>query len=444
MFSPGDRDLSQPSEAIQKLILAQFQGDWVDRLSIDQMFTLIDRVLPFEACLYHQILPLFIEGDRLFLGMVSLEDAPAIEYARRMISYINYSLMPRQISSGGLQVALTAYLKYAGKKSAGRNRVDQSVGKQSVGKQPVEVSPLKPGASHFEQNYFSIRAKIEQDVNANDRKTLIVDSPEYLDSPPNQPVSPPPNQPVSSPVSPPVSPPSLENRAPSPPKSIERTARAVPFPVNVSLLESLPVLAVQARHPNSSLESLTHLPPEDLMQELLARVLAHGIGRLYFECHVTHGRILWSQDGVLQSVLEELPLPHFRGIIDSLKQLVQLAPDPVDKLEQLEVEYVYDRNRILLRCRFMPNSYGEEANLQVLRGAALKFYQSQQVSKLERDALGIAKQLQNKLKEIRDRVRTEPDIVSNKFDVLPALSQFLQAMEEESRDSRANPKKDER
>ena len=419
MSSPGDRDLSQPSKAIQKLILAQFQGDWVDRLSIDHMFTLIDRVLPFEACLYHQVLPLFIEGDRMFLGMVNLHDNSATEYARRMISYINYSLMPRQISSEALQVSLTAYLKYVGK---------QPVGKKPAGKkQPIKEPALKPEALNSEhlnseQSYFAIRAKIEQEVDPSDRRTLIVDSPEYLDSPPSHPTPA-----VSAP----------------PPKPIDRVERAASFPFNVSLLESLPVLAVQARHPERSLESLADLPPQDLLQELLARVLAHGIGRLYFECHATHGRILWSQDGVVQSVLEQLPLPHFRGIISSLKQLMQLAPDPVDKLEQLEAEYVYDRNRILLRCRFMPNSYGEEVTLQVLRGAALKFYQSQQVSKLERDAFGIAQQLQNKLKEIRDRVRTEPGSGSTKFDVLPALSQFLQAMEEESRDLRAS-KRDEK
>jgi hypothetical protein len=36
----------------------------------------------------------------------------------------------------------------------------------------------------------------------------------------------------------------------------------------------------------------------------LGRVLIGGIGRLYFERQSEQGRILWSQDGVLQSVLE--------------------------------------------------------------------------------------------------------------------------------------------
>ena len=419
MASPSDRNLSQPSEAIQQLILAQFQEDWVDRLSVDQMFVLIDGVLPFEACLYYQILPLFIEGDRLSLGMVSPEDTSATEYARRMISYINYSLMPRQISAEALQVALTAYLNHAGKKSADRNRVNPPL---AAKKPPARAQALKQAALHSEQTYFSARERIEQEVSPNDRKTLIVDSPEYL------------NPPF----------PEVRASASAPPQQpVERIARtAASPPLNPPLLESLPVLAVQARYPQSSLESLADLPPHDLLQELLARVLACGIGRLYFECHPTYGRILWSQDGVLQSVLEQLPLLHFQGIVNAMKQLMQLAPEPIDKLKQLEAEYVYDRNRILLRCRFMPNSYGEEATLQVLRGVALRFYQHQQVSKLERDAFGIAKQLQTKLKEIRDRVRTEPGVVSAKFDVLPALSQFLQAMEEEPNQLGANSKKD--
>uniref|UniRef100_A0ACD5GZI3 Uncharacterized protein n=1 Tax=Desertifilum tharense IPPAS B-1220 TaxID=1781255 RepID=A0ACD5GZI3_9CYAN len=43
-------------------------------LDREQMFHLIDGVLPFEACLYHQVLPLSLEGSVLNLGMVDRED----------------------------------------------------------------------------------------------------------------------------------------------------------------------------------------------------------------------------------------------------------------------------------------------------------------------------------------------------------------------------------
>ena len=51
------------------------------------------------------------------------------------------------------------------------------------------------------------------------------------------------------------------------------------------------------------------------------------------------------------------------------------------------MERLYENTHLLLRLRINPAPLGEEANLQVLRGAALKFYQKQQLSKLSLDAL---------------------------------------------------------
>jgi flagellar biosynthesis/type III secretory pathway protein FliH len=167
-----------------------------------------------------------------------------------------------------------------------------------------------------------------------------------------------------------------------------------------------------------------------MLQELLARVLVGGIGRLYFECHPQYGRVLWSQDGILQSVLEYLPLPAFQQLLQELKQIAQASP-PTPSPYQVEIERLYDRHRVLLRFRFMVGKHGEEATLQVLRGAALRFHQKQQLSTLKRDALGIAKQLQTKLNEIRDRAYAEPGLAAARFEALPALNQLLQNIEEQ-------------
>jgi len=56
----------------------------------------IDSALSFEACLYHQVLAL--EGDRVVLGMVNPEDTAAIEYVERILSYMNYSLVPQPMA----------------------------------------------------------------------------------------------------------------------------------------------------------------------------------------------------------------------------------------------------------------------------------------------------------------------------------------------------------
>jgi type II secretory ATPase GspE/PulE/Tfp pilus assembly ATPase PilB-like protein len=176
---------------------------------------------------------------------------------------------------------------------------------------------------------------------------------------------------------------------------------------------------------------LDSLPPEELAQELLGRVLMKGIGRLYLEQQATHGRVLWSQEGVVQSVLETLPADRFQGLIDELKQVAGLSKTRLKQSKQLDIERIFDHERLLLRFRFMPTEHGEEATLQVLRGAALRFYQQQQLSVLERDALGIAKQLQGKLSELRDRAYAESTLSGARLEILPALSRLLQEMEAE-------------
>ena len=46
---------------------------------------------------------------------------------------------------------------------------------------------------------------------------------------------------------------------------------------------------------------------------------------------------------------------------------------------------------------------GEDATLQVLRGAALRFYQQQQRTNLRRDTLFVAKNLQLKVQALQER-----------------------------------------
>ena len=439
MASPlDDRSYFRLSDPVQRRILSQFQGDWVDRLNGEQMFMLIDGILPFEACLYYQVLPLFLEGNRLNLGMVSPEDIPACEYVRRIISYLNYSLVPRQISSEAVQVVLTAYLNHIGEKQS--------------------LESKRQIFSYGHHRYSEGAAS--QETTQNDRQTLIVDSPEDLNlSPPATftqvpPIAPPQTLPqhldlestlsdallpdASLPDAPLLKTPSPE--APSPEAVWEKPIAKIETAkiVSASLLKALPPLEIQADYLSAPVETLANLSPRAMLRELLGRVLVGGIGRLYFESHLYYGRVMWSQNGVLQSVLEKLPLTVFRGVLDELKQMARLSSRSIEQAKQVEIEYLYERNRVLLRFRFMKSAHGEEATLQVLRGAALKFYQQQQVTKLERDAMGIARQLQNKLKEIRDRSYSEPGITGAKFEVLPGLSQILRSLEDELDDLGVN------
>lgn len=423
MVFPGNPSQSALSDTVRQRILAYFQGGWAKQLNVEQMFTLINGVLPLEACLYYQVLPLFLDGNRLYLGMVTPNDTSALEYVRRIVSYLNYSLVPRAISYEALQVALTAYLNFTG------------------GHEPF--NSVKPRELFSYGHYrHAARAQAER-VDQTTRPTLILDDienePDPVDhlaaaietTPHAAAPSPPPDlaAPTASPIpiaenptEPAIEPQTIANTADSPVTELFSSQ------ADATLVQSIPRLEIQANYLSSSVDVLSALPASAMLQELLARVLAGGIGRLYFESHLQYGRILWSQDGVLQSVLDRLPLPIFSQLLDELKQVAEIMPVPMTQSRQVEVERSYEGGRVLLRFRFMPGKYGEEATLQVLRGAALRFHQRQQLCKLKRDALGIAKQLQTKLHEIRDRVCAVPELAETN-ETLPTLSQLLQSIE---------------
>ncbi|WP_289501448.1 hypothetical protein [Gloeocapsopsis sp. IPPAS B-1203] len=212
---------------------------------------------------------------------------------------------------------------------------------------------------------------------------------------------------------------------PIPPLAIEKTSSTSETESKENLL-ALPTLEVNPLHLSSSIELLSTLPAKDLLQELLGRILTEGIGRLYFERQYPQfGRILWSLNGVVQSILEKLPAQRFQEVIDELKELMHLAIAPVEEQTQVEIERLYQNSRILLRLQIMPGAFGEEATLQILRGAALEFYQQQQSSHLGQDALSIAQQLQQKLREMHKRAKMHPNLSREQLEALPVLNQLL-------------------
>lgn len=330
----------------------------------EQMFRLIDSILPFEACLYHQFLPLAIEGTHLKLGMVSPDDSSALSYVRHILAYLNCSLRTEPIEAGSHQAMLSAYLQHS----------------------QAPPPPPKPPT----------RA-----VSASEKPTFILDKP-------------------SAPAKP-----STSQSAPSPEAANlpDDSIQEPPLP-EMRRVEALPPLEVQGHYLTQPIDRIATLAPPQLLQELLGRVLVRGIGRLYFERQSERGRILWSQEGIVQSALE-LTLPAFQGVIIELKRTVGLPLLPVLQAKQVEIERRYQRECLLLRLRVMPGTYGEEATLQVLRGAALKFYQRQKLETLSQEALKLAQQLQQKLGEISDRVSQYP----MPLEAVPALDRVLQGLD---------------
>ena len=475
--------------------------DWQNKLDHEQMFKLIDSILSFEACLYHQVLPLSIEGSRLNLGMVNPDDIGALEYVRRIVAYVNYSLVPRQIPSEIHQNMLSAYLNYVGHKkqaeastaktSSGSKKsllpedpsqpvvqqsvleqpLEQPIVEKPVLEQPVLEQPIveQPYQLHHNQpedadsratfitdapeiveeviKVVRDRGRVEQpsqvNLDSQEQSTLVTNLPGNLPANQRQLDTERSQQPTNSETQPKAA--TQRASAGAEANSFTHSSKSEIGAITPTLNSPgvftrpkpenfvLPVLEVKARNLSRSLEEIKNSPPDVLMHELLGRILSGGIGRLFFERQQYQGRILWSQNGALQSVLEGLAPPSFQGILDELKHLTGIPAAPIQKPRQVEIERAYQASRILLRFRIMPGTYGEEATLQILRGEALKFHQEQQISRLGQDVLSFAKQLQRKLDELDEQAKLEPSILDTQGDALVALEQLLTVMSQKIR-----------
>ncbi|MBE9095829.1 hypothetical protein IQ252_18445 [Tychonema sp. LEGE 07203] len=328
----------------------------------DRIFQLIDTVVPFEACLYYQVLPLSLEGNIFTLGVVDRQDDSALDYVQRILAYMNCSVTTELIPSETQRSMLSAYLLHGSKVTEPGPTESAAI--------PTPKNPA-PATSHSES------------------ETLL--------SVPKPSISPREEYQAASAATKPAS------------------AEVYPTPAE------MPVLDVEALHLSSPVEVLATLPAPQLLQELLGRVLLDGIGRLFFERPQSQGRILWSQDGVLKSIVEGIDPVLFEEVIDELKRLTDMPVSPIEHPKQVEVERIYQNTHLLLRLRVMAVGGKEEATLQVLRGAALRFYQQQQLSSLSRDALRLAEELQRKVNLMRDRTRLSPA----PLDGLPALEKVI-------------------
>ncbi|MEA5603537.1 pilus assembly protein PilB [Nostoc sp. UHCC 0252] len=378
-------------------ILTAAQARWEEEEERKQIFQLIDSLLSFEACLYHQILPFGLEDKNLLLGMVHPEDNEALDYVGRILSYINCTMVIEAIASDAHRRILSAYLNHKNTSQLDAQQMHQPTTDSPQQNTPASIAD-KPIAS------------LNTDSESNQQPILML-----FETSKRQHFG----QRVDLPPIPELDQSSQTTR------SQEGETSAIAAPKN------LPILPTQVPDLLTPIELLPTLPPKKLLEELLGRILAGGIGRLYLERQAYEGRILWSDNGILQSVLDKLPLSVFQGVLNELKRFASLPLTTVSEPKQVEKEYVHQKNRLLLRLRVMPGIYGEEATLQVLRGAALKFYQEQQLMRLGRDALGISQQLSFKLQELQERILLNPSLDSQQSDALVTLNQLVKNLDQQ-------------
>ncbi len=422
---------SIPSQAAPKQATHASIGYDFDR---DNIYALIDRAIPFEACLYHQVLPLSLVDKQLRLGMVDLTDVSALDYLRKVLAYLHYRLIPQVIPSDLHHQLLSGYLKFKAHQEAIAPVEEATVFFERT---PEPLSDDEdfdgPPTIFFDRPVMSLE-EVEDEPTLSFERTLIVEAPNALG---DEQVQFAPKAQIK-PKAPIVPPPSLQQFDRStiiqpivtetpPPKLTPAIPAALAVPGN-----ALPLLEVNTLQ--LSTDQLLALTPKELLEALLGRILTSGIGRLYFEHQGTVGRILSSDSGVFQTVIESLPIATFEGIITELKNLTALPITPVQQTLQVEIERLYEKSRLLLRLRLIPKQLeagktaSEDATLQILQGSALRFYQQQQVSSLSRDTLSVARQLQRKVEELHRRSHAKPPINPDELAVMPELQEVLQSV----------------
>ncbi|MEA5568035.1 pilus assembly protein PilB [Anabaena sp. UHCC 0399] len=364
---------------------------WEQEPEREQIFELIDSLLSFEACLYHQILPLRLEKKQLLLGMVHPQDSGALDYVNRIVSYVNYTMMTQDIPIETHRSILSVYLSYKNTFTPDNQPTEEANTNTNLEQHPhhktagIDITPPS-----LENKYFAnTHQPSEKNINSSAQTPSVT--------------------------------PSVKNQPEE----------------NVSF-NDVTVLQLHPPEVFTSIESLASLPPKKLLEELLARVLSGGIGRLYLERQPYQGRIIWSDNGILQSVLEDIPLSIFQGVLNELKRFVALPVTRHAEPRQIEKECLYQQTRVLLRIRVMPGSYGEEATLQVLRGAALKFYQQQQLVYLSQDVIGISQQLSHKLHELNQRLLLNSVLKPEESEAIAALTRLMENLDQQIKILTAN------
>ncbi|MFE1743972.1 hypothetical protein [Coleofasciculus sp. H7-2] len=376
---------------------------------------MIDKLLPFEACLYYQILPITLEGTCLKLGMVNPTDTASLDYVHRILAYQNYSLETQPIAADAFQAILSAYLKH----NTGM--------KQQAPTPATGDSDTQPDQEKASKN----SDRIERQT----LPTLIVDSPEELAEEaarPNAQV-----QQKPAPETPLRKSPQVKRNTTVPPAGN-------------------PSLQWQERsqhHISGFTANLAALPSQQMLKELLKRVLNGTLDRLDCERQLYEGNILCSRNNVLQFALPGLTLPVLQGVIDELKRIGNLQLMPVEQTKVVEIERCYQHNHLLLRLQIIPGEYGDEAVMQVFRGEALRAYQQQQLENLWGEALNIAQKLQRKMNQICNACASDsvlgtsshPTSNAAQLEALPALHHLLESVEQQleglkqMQSDRANP-----
>lgn len=373
-------------------------------MNVEQIFPLIDNLIPLEICSHHRILPLMVKNQSLLLGMVNPDDLSVLDYVRPIIKTKSYFVKRQEIHLEDYQRILREYRDY--------NKRDQD-----------HTAILSEEEIFRELEALGV-------IEASDPPEMV-DSTETTDLQPpptltHLPQDEPPGEFSQGPEMPLVDLDLSEyGELPAPSLNPTITPQESVSPRSLSL-ETWPILDLQPRYLSVPFHLLSKLPPEYLMTELLARLLMQDYGQIYFQCSaLREAEIICNPKGKNKQVLSQLTAGQIHRILTQLKQLFLIPPRGKKTMRKIEMMRAYQGESLLLRFQFSLGEYGEQASVEFFKNRALVRYQQKQMEQFSQDAIALAQQLQAKLKKISDRrkINTQP------LDQLPRLRALLKTID---------------
>ena len=347
-------------------------------IDYEQVVNLIQSILSLEYCLQYQIIPLTLEQSCLSLGMVNPKDKTALDFVRPIVSTLGYGLTIQQIDTYTHQLALAEYLK----------------NNYSLEQTQANILPQDSSSKVCDSTITNVNTDFEQQKNGqrnnlDDKATVIGGYPENFFDVPVAKVE----------VSVKDSQPTIyaNDQENSPPSDVSSQLIGDPTKLQTSTQNQLEVQDFDIFRPSVNFclthQSLSNLSPQQLWQELFMQILDGSISKLNLERQQGFGRIMWGQDGVAQSSLDNVSLSILQALINEIKTVAKIPLEPLQKTKKVAIEKHYQQERLQLRLDACPGQWGDEITIQVLRGNELKLYEQQQIKKMSDQALLLAQKL---------------------------------------------------
>ena len=384
-----------------------------------EIFQLIDSVFPVDSCQHYKVLPLNLTGQNLSIGMLDPTNEESLKFVNSIAKVFKYDLQIKQMDNQTLQIILASYPQASNQFQKRNNNGDPNqtvidtgldsdrgnVAGNPIHKRIVDSAPTiisQPDELPLVDSNFNdlppdldllrdldLSAKPAKPV-VNENATLYGIPPEFL------------NQQTQNRNN-------LDEKATIIAEDTAQLFAAKNRRSEIELaLEEVKIsdLLAEADLQNYQQESesenfLIGLISQLSWEKLLEQVFKHQSEEIYLTRHDDFGSIVANKNELLQSSIEQVPLPIFCSVINEIKRMVRLPLDLSNHSKKVVLERFYRQERILLRLEFTLKDNEEVVIVQILRGQKLKKYEQQQMNKASERALNLAKKLEKTLRRIQ-------------------------------------------